>query len=133
MLSRAIQVRAVPPTPGDVARLTCAAAVVAAVAACESPGAWERPDGGPRGTSAGPASATVAIAGANYGTPTVPAGSVITVVNDDLVSHTLTGEGFSSGELAPGASSTVAAPQGPGGYRIFCEVHPQMAGVLRVV
>ncbi|GAA0793362.1 hypothetical protein Sya03_59990 [Spirilliplanes yamanashiensis] len=133
MLSRAIQVRAVPPTPGGVARLICVGAVVAAVAACELPGAGKRSDVGPDGAPTGPASATVAIGGADYGTPTVPAGSVITVVNNDLVSHTLTGDGFSSGELAPGASSTVAAPRGPGEYRIFCDVHPQMAGVLRVV
>ena len=119
--------------PRGVARLLCAAVLVAAVAACESPGAGERSDVGLDGAPASPASATVAIGGADYGTPTVPAGSVITVTNNDLVSHTLTGDGFSSGELAPGASSTVAGPRGPGEYRIFCDLHPQMAGVLRVV
>jgi plastocyanin len=76
-------------------------------------------------------------------TSTVPKDALIKWVNDDNVPHSATsGKGFSeadygklfdSGFLDPGKSYSVpAATVGTGEHPYFCQVHPFMAGTLKV-
>ncbi len=91
----------------------------------------------PAGASANPAgSHTITIKNFAFSpqTITVPAGTAVTVVNDDQVAHTLTAPtgGFSTGDIGPGRSKTIAAPNTPGTYSYFCSIHQYMTGHLTV-
>jgi plastocyanin len=73
---------------------------------------------------------------------TVKKGDKITVVNKDNTLHTVTdgttpgadaGKLFNTGFLEGGQSKTIdTANLGPAEYNYFCEVHPYMAGKLKV-
>ncbi|WP_369184587.1 cupredoxin domain-containing protein [Streptomyces sp. Y1] len=65
---------------------------------------------------------------------TVPAGTRLTVVNADTVSHTLTAQdsSFDTGPIAPGASAVLTAPARPGDYPYRCTFHHFMRGTLTV-
>ncbi len=74
---------------------------------------------------------------------TVAKGTMITWTNDGTLAHTVTANGFSSGQLAPPAgggygygmttgqtySMTFTAP---GSYTYHCSNHPQMTGTITV-
>jgi plastocyanin len=67
---------------------------------------------------------------------TVSPGAVVTVRNEDSVTHTVTDKAdpklFSTGNVAPGKTSTFTAPEKPGSYPVFCMIHQYMTGTLVV-
>jgi plastocyanin len=65
---------------------------------------------------------------------TVAPGASVRVVNEDQVAHTFTadGGGFTTGDVAPGASVSVTAPSRTGTYPFRCSIHQYMTGVLVV-
>ncbi|MGA5823104.1 cupredoxin domain-containing protein [Kitasatospora sp. NPDC094028] len=100
----------------------------------------------PAATATGPAGSATSPAGTAPGTVTirdfvyqpadftVPAGTRVTVVNADTVSHTLTAQdgSFDTGPIAPGASAVLTAPARPGDYPYRCTFHHFMRGTLTV-
>ncbi|MET9660481.1 cupredoxin domain-containing protein [Streptomyces sp. NPDC006510] len=67
--------------------------------------------------------------------PTVAPGTLITVVNKDAETHTLTATGakaFDTGKVAPGRTVTFTAPDKAGSYPFICTIHPYMKGSLTV-
>lgn len=66
---------------------------------------------------------------------TVKPGQVISVVNRDSVSHTLTsvdGKSFDTGLLGKDQTGSITAPAAPGTYSYICIPHPNMKGTLVV-
>lgn len=66
---------------------------------------------------------------------TVKAGEVVTVINKDIPSHTVTSdtEGlFDTGLIGRNETKTFNAPLTPGEYPYHCLPHPSMTGVLVV-
>jgi plastocyanin len=67
---------------------------------------------------------------------TVAPGAVVTVHNEDSVTHTLTDKSdpglFSTGDVGPGATKTFKAPDKPGSYPFLCTIHQYMTGTLVV-
>jgi plastocyanin len=67
---------------------------------------------------------------------TVAPGAVVTVRNDDSVTHTLTDKTdqtlFSTGPVGPNQTKTFKAPDKPGSYPFFCTIHQYMTGTLVV-
>jgi LPXTG-motif cell wall-anchored protein len=61
----------------------------------------------------------------------VDQGSSVTFVNNGEEPHTATGDGFDTGEVAPGASGSVTFGT-PGNFSYFCTLHPQMTGTVNV-
>lgn len=68
-----------------------------------------------------------------FDAPPVKAGTTVTVVNTDAVSHTLTvkGQGIDV-KLGAGETGSFTAPTTPGDYPLSCDVHPSMQGTLTV-
>jgi len=58
-------------------------------------------------------------------------GITVTWTNRDSVAHTVTGQGFDSGPLAPGATFTRTFVAGTVDYR--CTIHPTMKGTVGVM
>jgi plastocyanin len=67
---------------------------------------------------------------------TVAPGAVVTVKNEDSVTHTLTDKTdqsvFSTGPVGPGQTKTFKAPGKAGSYSFFCTIHQFMTGTLVV-
>jgi plastocyanin len=67
---------------------------------------------------------------------TVASGAVITVKNEDSVTHTLTDKTdqsvFSTGPVGPNQTKTFKAPGKAGSYPFFCTIHQYMTGTLVV-
>lgn len=83
------------------------------------------------GSSAG--GATVDIKGFAFApaSVTVKAGEKVTFTNSDSVAHTVVGDGFDSGNIAPGASwSNTFDATGTFSYK--CSIHPAMTGSITV-
>ena len=79
------------------------------------------------------ATSTVAI-GDNTFTPatiTVDVGETVKFENGGAIPHTVTGDGFDSGSLAPGDSFTFAADKA-GTVKYVCVFHPGMQGTIEV-
>lgn len=77
----------------------------------------------------------IAIVDFEYQVPaSVPAGSQITVRNDDGVGHTVTSDedGVFDVTVAPGAEATLTVPDEPGEYPFHCTPHPTMTATLVV-
>ena len=66
--------------------------------------------------------------------PTVAPRTVVTVVNNDGVAHTLTAVdgAFDSGVIGGGSQTALTAPGAPGSYQFFCSIHPSMTGSIAV-
>jgi plastocyanin len=66
----------------------------------------------------------------------VSPGEVVTVRNEDSVTHTLTDEAapdlFGTGDVGPGQVKTFKAPAKAGSYSFFCTIHQYMSGTLVV-
>jgi plastocyanin len=84
-------------------------------------------------TSAVPSAVTVILRNMafNPADVTVAVGGTVTFTNNDSVDHTVTGDSFDSGALAPGASfkQTFATA---GSFPIHCTIHPSMTGNVTV-
>ena len=83
------------------------------------------------------AGGTAAITIADFdfsGQTEVAPGTAIEVTNLDGAPHTLTSvdELFGTDRLGQNAAATITAPDGPGTYEFFCEIHPSMRGELVV-
>ncbi|WP_327366011.1 cupredoxin domain-containing protein [Streptomyces sp. NBC_01217] len=66
---------------------------------------------------------------------TVAPGTLITVVNEDSATHTVTatsGKAFDTGDVASGRTVTFTAPDKAGTYPYICTIHPYMKGSLTV-
>ncbi len=64
---------------------------------------------------------------------TIP-GTKVVVTNLDVAEHTVTADAksFTSGRIDGNAAGSFTAPDAPGKYTFFCEVHPSMVGTLVV-
>ena len=104
--------------------------LVIAGAACGSDDDSAEESGEAKDPSAG---AEVVISGFAFDPEslTVPAGSTLSVVNDDDSAHTLTAEdeSFDSGEIAGGETGSVEV-SGSGEVPYYCEIHDYMKGVI---
>jgi plastocyanin len=69
-------------------------------------------------------------------TLSVSPGAVVTVHNEDSVTHTLTDEAdpklFSTGDVGPGQVKTFKAPARAGSYPFLCTIHQYMTGTIVV-
>jgi plastocyanin len=67
---------------------------------------------------------------------TVAPGTVVTVRNEDSVTHTLADKAdpqlFQTGDIAAGQSKTFKAPGTAGSYGYICTIHQYMSGTLVV-
>jgi plastocyanin len=67
---------------------------------------------------------------------TVSPGAVVTVKNEDSVTHTLTDKtdqsAFNTGPVGPNQTKTFKAPGNAGSYAFFCTIHQYMTGTLVV-
>jgi plastocyanin len=82
-----------------------------------------------------PTPVAIAIADFSFGQPrTVGAGAVVQVSNADAEAHTLTAENgaFDTGSVDGGSTVTFTAPNAPGTYEFYCDIHPSMTGQLVV-
>ncbi len=80
-----------------------------------------------------PGDVTVGMAGSTFqpSNVTITVGESVTWANDDAVIHTVVGETFSSGNIAPGATFTHTFDE-PGIYEYECTIHPGMIGTVTV-
>jgi plastocyanin len=93
---------------------------------------------GPAAASAGPRGVDVGAVdfGFEPNNASVAAGGKVTVTNKGQAPHTLTFDDvqLDTGNIAPGASADLTAPDAPGSYSYRCNVHPaRMRGVLVVL
>jgi plastocyanin len=65
------------------------------------------------------------------GTVTVNVGDSVAWTNNDGATHTATGSGFDTGNIANGASASVTF-QSAGTFDYACSIHPQMTGTVVV-
>jgi len=67
---------------------------------------------------------------------TVAPGAVVTVRNEDSVTHTLTDKSdkklFDTGDIAANQSESFKAPKSAGSYPYICTIHQYMSGTLIV-
>jgi plastocyanin len=67
---------------------------------------------------------------------TVAPGTVVTVRNEDSVTHTLTDKSdpklFTTGDIPAGQSKTFKAPNTAGSYSYICSIHQYMTGTIVV-
>jgi plastocyanin len=116
-----------------------AAAVLAGLAGCGSPGGGAAPQSTSPASSAAAqdssGAATITIKGFAYEVPgSIKPGATVTVINKDSAPHTVTAKdkgGFDV-EVAGGKTATFKAPAEPGEYGIICTFHPNMSGTLVV-
>lgn len=66
-------------------------------------------------------------------TLTVEPGETVAVHNEDATTHTVSGTGFTSGDVPAGQSGSFTAPVAPGTYPYTCAYHASMHGTLEVV
>ena len=93
---------------------------------------------GPAAASAGPREVDVGAVdfGFEPNNASVAAGGQVTVTNKGQAPHTLTFDDvqLDTGNIAPGATADLTAPDAPGSYSYRCNVHPaRMRGVLVVL
>lgn len=87
------------------------------------------------GTASSSSKLVVTIKDFAYSGPSsVPAGSKVTVMNEDSVAHTLTADSTGGFDvtIAPGKSATFTAPAKAGSYAYHCTYHANMHGTLKV-
>jgi plastocyanin len=64
----------------------------------------------------------------------VPVGSTVSFPNEDLIFHNVFSLGkFDLGLYRNGESKTQTFSSAPATYRVFCNIHPQMAAIILVV
>ncbi|MCZ7546964.1 MAG: cupredoxin family copper-binding protein [Anaerolineae bacterium] len=114
--------------------VTAAIAAFPAAAVQEQPAPTPYPEGGPGVSGVTRAAVTIADTMFSPHAIVVATGATITWTNEDASAHTVTSlEGwFESGELAAGATFSWLADR-PGTFRYYCDIHPQMEGVIIVL
>ena len=108
----------------------CIAAAAIGVGACGGSDESAAPS-----AAKAPASSTDAVAVAdNSFTPAsvkAAVGETVTFENEGAIAHTVTGDGFDSGSLAPGDTFTFKASEA-GSFSYVCTFHPGMQGTIEV-
>lgn len=61
----------------------------------------------------------------------IKSGTTVTWMNNDNTAHTVTGNGFNSGQIQPGGSFQFTF-NSPGTYTYHCSIHPSMTGKIIV-
>lgn len=61
----------------------------------------------------------------------VEVGETVTWRNDDVLGHTITGDGFDSRRISRGGTFSYTFDE-PGEYEFFCSIHPDMTGTVIV-
>jgi len=126
-------------------RLVVVSAILMSAIACgggySSPSTAPSPTPAPTPTSGAPSSSVaIPVGAASLGNSAyapdelnVAAGTTVTWMNTDSVSHTSTSDasGWNSGIVAPGGQFSVAF-QTPGRYSYHCAIHPGMVGTVVV-
>jgi plastocyanin len=86
------------------------------------------------GASAAPTADTLIIRSFAFSDLAVRAGAMVTVRNDDSVSHTVTSrqKGLFDVMTPPNSTTMFAAPPTPGRYPLYCKYHSNMSGFLTV-
>jgi plastocyanin len=104
----------------------CLAAAALGFAACG--GSDDEP---PAAEASG--AATVAVADNSFSPATidVAVGDTVTFENEGAIAHTVTGDGFDSGSMAPGATFAFEASEA-GSFSYVCSFHPGMQGTIEV-
>lgn len=106
----------------------CLTAAALGLAACGGSDDAEQP-------AAAEASGSTAVAVAdNSFSPAsvkVAVGETVTFENEGQIAHTVTGDGFDSGSMAPGARFTFEASEA-GTFSYVCTFHPGMEGTIEV-
>jgi plastocyanin len=103
----------------------CLAAAALGLAACG--GSDDEP-------AAAQASGTAVAVADNSFTPAslkVAVGDTVTFENEGAIPHTVTGDDFDSGSLAPGDEFTFEASE-KGSFSYVCTFHPGMQGTIEV-
>jgi plastocyanin len=106
----------------------CLAAAAFGIAACGGS------DDEPAASSAAkPGGTTVAVADNSFSPADlkVAVGETVTFENEGGAAHTVTGDDFDSGSLAPGATFTFKASEA-GSFSYVCVFHPGMQGKIEV-
>ncbi|MEV0033994.1 hypothetical protein [Nocardia sp. NPDC050793] len=126
-----------PGRPARVAaplRVAAVLALVVMVAACGNDVEEDSAAAAPPGPPPIPA-VTITIENLEYtGTPPITPGARITVVNNDLVMHSITSKrpGLFDYDIAPGETVTFPAPGDIGSHPFYCRYHGLMDGWLSV-
>ncbi|MEP7201732.1 MAG: cupredoxin domain-containing protein [Ilumatobacteraceae bacterium] len=82
------------------------------------------------GTTSG--SAGLTISGNSFSVASVPAGTALTITNQDGVAHTVTDDaGDFSVDAPAGGTATLTIPTA-GTYQIHCNIHSSMHGTITV-
>ena len=90
------------------------------------------------GTGQGSAADTIVIKNFMFSPAslTVSPGTVITIHNEDSVTHTLADKAnpklFGTGDIGPGQMKKIKAPGKAGRYAYICQIHQYMSGTLVV-
>jgi len=117
-------------------------AAVPLLAACSSGSSGSAAAAGASSPAAAPAASgtadTIVIKNFTFSPAslTVAPGAVVTVRNEDSVTHTLTDKAdkklFDTGDIAAGQAKSFKAPNGAGSYPYICTIHQYMSGTLIV-
>jgi plastocyanin len=62
----------------------------------------------------------------------VKAGQSVSWTNNDTTTHTATGDGWDTGQIAPGQTSAPIKFSTAGTFNYHCSIHPSMVGTLNV-
>src|SRR5918995_6450916 len=105
----------------------CLAAAAIGLTAC---GGSDEPAATAPASNAGP---TVAVADNSFSPASVKVavGDTVTFENEGAIAHTVTGDDFDSGSLAPGDTFTFEASEA-GSFSYVCTFHPGMQGTIEV-
>ena len=115
-------------------------AAVLALTACGGGAGGSAPPHGGTSSGASRAGVTALIVIRNFMfhpmSLTVAPGAVVTIRNQDSVTHTLTDKAdpklFGTGDIAPGGTRSIRAPDKAGSYPYICMIHQYMTGALVV-
>ncbi len=112
-----------------------ASAVACGSSSSSSPTA---PNPAPSGGGSGTADMTITIKGMlgaqsfDPNPATVKVGQTVSWKNSDVITHTATGTGWDTGQIAPGATSAPIKFSTAGTMNYHCSIHPTMTGTLNV-
>jgi plastocyanin len=107
----------------------CLAAAAFGFAACG--GSDDEPPASSAAKASGGSAVAVADNSFSPATIEVAVGETVTFENEGQIAHTVTGDGFDSGSMAPGDTFTFEASKS-GSFSYVCTFHPGMSGTIEV-